>query len=236
MLLEICANSYESAINAQIAGAHRIEICSELSVGGITPSVGLLEKISKEILIPVHVLIRPRSGNFCYSESEFEQMKTDILICKKLGFQGIVSGVLTKNHEIEIDIEKTKQLIDLSKPLKFTFHRAFDLTVNPKKAVQILQNLGVDRILTSGTKEKASDGIDLLIELKKITQNKLIILPASGINKDNVTLFKNAGFEEIHTSASKIIPTEKNIFFDKTTQTVSDIETIKKILKLINNV
>lgn len=193
----------------------------------------MLEKISKEISIPVHVLIRPRSGDFCYSESEFEQMKTDILNCKKLGFQGIVSGVLTKNHEI--DIEKTKQLIDLSKPLKFTFHRAFDVVTNPKKAVQTLQDLGVERILTSGTKEKASDGIDLLIELKKITQNKLIILPGSGINKDNVTLFKNAGFEEIHTSASKIIPTEKNIFFDKTIQTVSDIETIKTILKSINN-
>ncbi|PQJ74680.1 copper homeostasis protein CutC [Polaribacter gangjinensis] len=233
MILEICANSYESAINAQIAGAHRIEICSELSVGGITPSVGLLEKISKEISIPVHVLIRPRSGNFCYSNSEFEQMKTDILLCKKLGFQGIVSGVLTKNHEI--DIEKTKQLISLSKPLKFTFHRAFDVVVNPKKTVQILQDLGVDRILTSGTKEKASDGIDLLIELKKITENKLIILPGSGINKDNVTLFKNAGFEEIHTSASKIITDKKSIFFDKTTQTVSDIETIKTILKSINN-
>lgn len=233
MILEICANSYESAINAQIAGAHRIEICSELSVGGITPSVGLLEKISKEISIPVHVLIRPRSGNFCYSNSEFEQMKTDILLCKKLGFQGIVSGVLTKNHEI--DIEKTKQLISLSKPLKFTFHRAFDVVVNPKKAVQILQDLGVDRILTSGTKEKASDGIDLLIELKKITEKKLIILPGSGINKDNVTLFKNAGFEEIHTSASKIITDKKSIFFDKTTQTVSDIETIKTILKSINN-
>ena len=234
MILEICANSYESAVNAQIAGAHRIEICSELSVGGITPSYGLLQKIAEKISIPVHVLIRPRSGNFCYTISEFEQMKTDILLSKKMGFQGIVSGILTKNNEI--DIEKTKQLIALSKPLSFTFHRAFDVVKDPKKAVLSLQDLGVDRILTSGTKEKASKGIDLLIELKKITENKLIILPASGINKYNVSLFKNEGFEEIHTSASKIITHEKSVFFDKTTQTVSDIETIKTILKSINNV
>ncbi len=233
MLLEICANSYESAINAQKAGAHRIEICSELSVGGITPSYGLLQKIAENITIPVHVLIRPRSGNFCYSNSEFEQMKTDILICKKLGFQGIVAGVLTENHEI--DVEKTKQLIALSKPLSFTFHRAFDVVTNPKKVVQILQNLGVDRILTSGAKEKAEDGIDLLIELKKMTEHKLIILPGSGINKDNVALFKNAGFKEIHTSASKIFTNKKSIFSDKTMQTISDIETIKMILKSIDN-
>ena len=233
MKLEICANSYQSAINAQNAGAHRIEICSELSVGGITPSVGLLEKISQEISIPVHVLIRPRSGNFCYSNSEFEQMKTDILLCKKLGFQGIVAGVLTENHEI--DIEKTKQLIELSKPLSFTFHRAFDVVTNPKKALATLLDLKVDRILTSGTKEKAVDGIELLIELKKIAAQKLIILPGSGINKDNVKLFKNAGFEEIHASASKIIPSEKNLFFDKTIQTISDMNTIKMILKSIDN-
>jgi copper homeostasis protein len=234
MKLEICANSYESAINAQIAGAHRIEICSELSLGGITPSYGLLKKISKEISIPVHVLIRPRSGDFCYAESEFQQMKTDILRCKKLGFQGIVAGVLTKKNQI--DIEKTKQLIALSKPLSFTFHRAFDIVSNPKKALKTLLDLGVDRILTSGTKEKAAEGIELLKALKKIANKKVIILPGSGINKDNVVLFKNAGFEEIHTSASKIITDERNPFFDKTTQTISDINTIKMILKSINNV
>jgi len=138
MILEICANSYESAVNAQIAGAHRIEICSELSVGGITPSYGLLQKIAEKISIPVHVLIRPRSGNFCYTISEFEQMKTDILLSKKMGFQGIVSGILTKNNEI--DIEKTKQLIALSKPLSFTFHRAFDVVKDPKKQFSFYKN------------------------------------------------------------------------------------------------
>ena len=174
MKLEICANSYQSAKNAQIAGADRIELCSELSVGGITPSYGLLKKVSEEITISVNVLIRPRSGNFCYSDTEFEQIKLDIELCKKLSFNGIVSGVL--NNDNSIDTKRTKELVELSKPLSFTFHRAFDCVKNPKESLQELINLGVDRILTSGLQIKAIDGIKLLIELQEIAQNKLIIL------------------------------------------------------------
>lgn len=233
MKLEICANSYQSAINAQKAGAHRIELCSELSVGGITPSYGLLNKVSEEISIPVHVLIRPRSGDFCFSNDEFKIMKNNIKICKKLGFNGIVSGILNKYNAI--DIEKTQELIALSKPLSFTFHRAFDCVSNPNKAMQELMDLGVDRILTSGQKEKAIDGIELLKELKKITNPKVIILPGSGINSDNVAKFKKAGFKEVHTSASKIISEEKSDLFGNTMQTVSDINTIKELLKVIHN-
>lgn len=233
MKLEICANSYQSAINAQKAGADRIELCSELSVGGITPSYGLLKKISEKINIPVHVLIRPRSDDFCYSEDEFEQMTSDILICKKLGFSGIVSGVLHKDNSI--DINRTKALIELSKPLSFTFHRSFDCIANPKESLEQLINLKVDRILTSGLKEKAIDGIELLKKLQKKAKNKLIILPGSGINIQNVAIFKEAGFQEIHTSASKIISNEKSAFFGKSPQTVSDIYTIKEILKIIKN-
>lgn len=231
MLLEICANSYESAINAQKAGADRIEICSELTIGGITPSYGLLQKIAENISIPVHVLIRPRSGDFCYSDSEFDQMKTAILVCKKMGFQGIVSGIL--NLDNTINIVRTKELISISKPLSFTFHRAFDVVENPKKASEELIDLGVDRILTSGLKEKAIDGIHILIELQNMTKKKVIILPGGGINKENSIHFKNAGFKEIHTSASKKIGSKKNAFFNETTQTISDIHTIKEIIKII---
>lgn len=233
MKLEICANSYQSAINAQKAGANRIELCSELSVGGITPSYGLLKKVSEEITIPIHVLIRPRSGNFCYSDDEFEIMKSNINICKKLGFSGIVSGVL--NTDNSIDFLRTKELITLSKPLSFTFHRAFDGVSNPEKTLEILIEIGVDRILTSGLEEKAETGIEVLKKLQKIAQNKLIILPGSGINSKNVFLFKEAGFKEIHTSASKIIQIEKTTFFGTNFQTVSDISEIKEILKVIKN-
>ena len=231
MILEICANSYQSAMNAQKAGAHRIELCTELSVGGITPSFGLLKKVMAALTIPVHVLIRPRSGNFTYSDSEFKIMKEDIQQCKDLGCAGIVSGVLHANNTI--DIKRTKELIELSKPMSFTFHRAFDAVPKPKESLLKLINLGVDRLLTSGQKDKAEDGIELLIELQQIAQNKLIIMPGSGINQMNSSLFKNARLTEIHSSASREISENTHSYFGNTPQTVSDIDTIKNILDTI---
>jgi len=231
MILEICANSYQSAMNAEKAGAHRIELCSELSVGGVTPSYGLLKKVMHSISIPVLVLIRPRSGDFSYSNAEFEIMKENILQCKALGCAGIVSGVLHANNTI--DIKRTRELIELSKPMSFTYHRAFDEVSKPKESLLKLIEIGVDRLLSSGLQEKASDGIELLIELRKTAQNKLTILPGSGINLENCMLFKNAGFTEIHTSASREIKGNSYSYFGNTPQTVSDIETIKKILDTI---
>tara|TARA_B110001454_G_scaffold151058_1_gene140392 strand:+ start:6588 stop:7289 length:702 start_codon:yes stop_codon:yes gene_type:complete len=232
MILEICANSYQSAMNAQKAGAHRIELCTELSVGGITPSFGLLKKVLAALTIPVHVLIRPRSGNFTYSDSEFKIMKEDIQQCKDLGCAGIVSGVLHANNTI--DIERTKELIALSKPLSFTFHRAFDCVSNPKKALKELIALEIDRVLTSGLEEKAINGIALLKELKDIAKEQLIILPGSGINATNARTFKSNGFKEIHTSASKIIA-NSNLDLNSTEQTISDVTTITEILNIIKN-
>lgn len=228
MILEICANSYQSAVNAEIAGAHRIELCSEISVGGITPSLGLLKKVLQSLTIPVHVLIRPRSGNFHYSDKEFEIMKENIRLCKDLGCAGIVSGVLHEDNTI--DIKRTKELIELSKPMSFTFHRAFDIVSKPKEALLQLIALGVHRLLTSGQEEKAEDGIDLLLELQKLAKNKLTILPGSGINSENCIHFKNNGFTEIHSSASKIISNRTHSYFGNTPQIVSDINSIKNIL------
>ena len=231
MILEICANSYQSAVNANIAGAHRIELCSEISVGGTTPSYGLLKKVMTDIDIPVHVLIRPRSGNFTYSGKEFDIMKENIRLCKDLGCAGIVAGVLHEDNTI--DIKRTSELIELSKPMSFTFHRAFDVVSKPKEALLQLLNLGVDRLLTSGQQEKAEDSIDLLLELQKIAENKLTILPGSGINSENCIHFKNSGFSEIHSSASKIISKNIPSSTGESKQTVSDVETIKKILNAI---
>ena len=231
MILEICANSYQSAINAQVAGAHRIELCSELSVGGVTPSPGLLKKVMADIKIPVHVLIRPRGGNFLYTENEFEIMKETIRLCKDLHCAGIVSGVLHEDYTI--DKKRTLELIELAKPLSFTFHRAFDEVTYPREALLQLITLGADRLLTSGQEEKAEDGIDLLIELQKLARNKLTILPGSGINSVNCIHFKNSGFSEIHSSASKIISKNIPSSTGESKQTVSDVETIKKILNAI---
>ncbi len=233
MKLEICANSYQSALNAQKAGAHRIELCSELSVGGITPSYGLIKQVIDTLSIAVFVLIRPRSGNFTYSEEEFDIMKHDIQLCKNLGCAGIVSGVLNKDNTI--DIERTQELIELSKPLEFTFHRAFDCVENPQEALEQLINLGVERVLTSGLEASAEKGLELLKQLKEHVNGRITILPGSGINLQNAKLFKDAGFLEIHLSASKVvINNSKSSMFDEI-QKESNIETIKIILKIIND-
>lgn len=232
MTLEICANSFQSAKNAQDAGAHRIELCSELSVGGITPSYGLINKVVEELHIETFVLIRPRNGNFTYSKEEFEIIKQDIQICKNLGCAGIVSGVL--NEDNTLDEGRTKELIELSKPLTFTFHRAFDCVPNPIKTLEQLINLGVDRILTSGQEPSAEKGLELLLKLKTIAAEKISILPGGGITPKNALLFKEAGFTEIHASASLVILNENKCdYFGETAQTISSLETITDILKVI---
>lgn len=231
MLLEICANSYQSALNAQLAGAHRIELCSELSVGGITPSHGLIEQVISELNIETFVLIRPRNGNFNYNSTEFEVMKRDIEYCKAVGCDGIVSGVLNSDHSLDHD--RTQELIALAKPLSFTFHRAFDLVPEPLQTLDQLIKLGVDRILTSGQQSRAIDGLDLLIELDKKAKDQLIILPGSGIKAENLSNFKSKGFKEIHTSASEVVTNKQSGLFD-TQLTVSSTKNIKAILNKIH--
>lgn len=239
MLVEICATSVQSAVNAGKGGAGRIELCSELTVGGITPSYGLLKEVLKNCPLPVFVLVRPRGGDFVYSDEEFEVMKSDIEICKELGCAGIVSGVL--NADDSIDLIRTKELVELAKSLEFTFHRAFDLTNEPMKSLKELIEMGVGRILTSGQKASAEKGLDLLIQLRESAQNKLSILPGGGINPGNVHLFRENGFEEIHASASSLykeypkpkISMNSEKFFDETKVFVSGLEGIKELVKLI---
>jgi copper homeostasis protein len=241
MILEICASNYQSAINAQNAGAHRIELCSELAVGGITPSVGLITQVLKDLTIPVFVLIRPRSGNFTYSEADFEIMKQDIKICKKLGCQGIVSGIL--NLDNTVNVMRTRELIALSKPMAFTFHRAFDWTPNPFEALHTLMELKVDRILTSGQSTSAKNGILILNQLKKMAEGKLIILPGSGINSNTILTFKEAGFTEAHCSAVLLpqvettapIPMNTPKFLNDGQEMASNTEMITAMLQLLND-
>ncbi|MEZ4874450.1 MAG: copper homeostasis protein CutC [Flavobacteriaceae bacterium] len=204
MIVEICANSFESALAAQKAEAHRIELCMELSVGGITPSFGLLEKVLSELTIPVYVLIRPRAGNFTYSKAEVDVMLKDIQQCAIMGAKGIVSGALTIGNEV--DTHTTKQLLQASKGMDFTFHRAFDWCLDPKEALNVLERLGIKRILTSGQKTTALEGIVLLKELKS-SSNSIEIMPGGGIHSGNVVAFKEAGFNEIHCSASEKVQT-----------------------------
>jgi copper homeostasis protein len=230
MFLEICANSYQSAINAQEAGAHRVELCQELSVGGITPSYGLIKQVIAHLKIPVFVLIRPRSGDFNYSDAEFEIIKKDIEISKELGCKGIVSGILHKDRTI--DVERTKVLVERSKPLDFTFHRAFDEVVNPLEALDQLIDLGVNRILSSGQQPTAEEGLELLKQLHFNAKGRLAIMAGAGINASNAQKFKTIGLKEIHASASKKIARQYQSMFENA-QMVSCVDIIKSILKAI---
>ena len=239
MLLEVCVNSYESALNAQKGGADRIELCSELFLGGITPSFGLIQKVKDTIQIPVHVLIRPRSGNFTYNTSDFEVIKQDIIQCKKMGCEGVVCGMLLANHTI--DTQRIGELVAIAAPMTFTFHRAFDWVVNPEEALMQLGALKVDRILTSGQQKKAETGIELLKKLLKLADDKIIVMPGSGIQKNNILKFKEAGFKEIHFSASSkrksqtssSLPMISSSSFDESELTFSDVKKIKIIRELV---
>ncbi len=239
MLVEVCANSLQSALNAEKAGADRIELCSELAVGGITPSYGLLKSVSKQISIPVNVLIRPRSGDFTYSNAEFEIMKKNISLCDDMGFNGIVSGVLHK--DATLDNDRTKALVEASNQLQFTFHRAFDWVQHPKKVLEQLENLGVNTILTSGQKSSAAKGIDLLGDL--LQQNsKCIIMPGGGIRVDTIVQFKAKGFKAVHLSGLKFISTMDDLpkvsmnsasFLRDDAIATSDVETIRAIVQAV---
>lgn len=200
MLVEVCANSVESAINAERAGADRIELCSELAVGGITPSYGLLKTVKERISIPIHVLMRPRSGDFTYSDAEYKVMLEDIALCRQMGVAGIVSGVL--HTDFTLDIARTAALMEAAQGMKFTFHRAFDWVKNPKQTMETLAELKVDYVLTSGQGKSALEGMDLLRDLKRLFPN-VAVMPGSGINEVNVRSFLEAGFEAIHLSGTK---------------------------------
>ena len=196
MIIEVCAESYEYAMKAEKAGADRIELCKDLHLEGLTPDYKSAKRTIDTLNIPVFVLIRPRKGDFMYSDEEFELMKQDILKFKEMGCKGIVSGVL--NDDNSIDIKRTKKLVELSRPLEFTFHRAFDVVSDPLEEIENLIRLGVNRILTSGQKEKAIDGLVLLKQLKRISNNRILIMPGSGISKNNLKDFEL--FNEVHGS------------------------------------
>jgi len=198
MLIEVCANSLQSAINAQTAGADRIELCAELGVGGITPSFGLVKLVREHLSIPIHVLIRPRSGHFTYSEAEFKVMLANIDQYKAMGVDGIVAGVLTKEHGL--DVKRTEELVKRSDSLHFCFHRAFDWLKDPYQALYRLEEIGVDTVLTSGQQNKALEGLPKLRLWQGST--KMTIMAGGGILPGNVKEFKESGLRALHLSGT----------------------------------
>ena len=231
MIVEICANSFESALAAEKGGAHRIELCTQLAFGGLTPSHQLIKKVIAELNIPVHVLIRPRKGNFCYTEFELNKMISTINFCKNTGCQGVVSGVLTSGNRI--NISATKRLISAAKGMDFTFHRAFDCTENAIESLEQLIDLKIKRVLSSGQKQTAYNGLSLLKEMNKLSNGKIEIMPGSGINLENALCFKDQGFSSIHLSATLQKKENSTSFFEGGTESVSDLKTIKQIIELV---
>lgn len=198
--LEICVYSFESAMNAQQAGADRVELCAGLPEGGTTPSYGMIRKVCSELMIPVHIIIRPRGGDFCYSPDEIEIMCDDILCAKKLGASGVVVGVLDRFGNV--DLAGMSKLIKASEGMSVTFHRAFDMCADPFAALEEIISLGCDRILTSGQANNAILGVELLSQLVKEAGERIIIMPGCGINQENINDIVHAtNAAEYHFSA-----------------------------------
>ncbi|MFT5366793.1 MAG: copper homeostasis protein [Candidatus Latescibacterota bacterium] len=218
ILCEICVESLDGALAAQEAGAHRIELCSSLSEGGLTPSAGLIQHARKNIQLPIHIMIRPRRGDFCYSPAEFDTMKNDIAFAKEQGANGIVFGILTSNGTI--DTQRTQALIEAARPLNPTFHRAFDLTRDPFEALETLIDLGIDRILTSGGTPSVDQGIETIQKLVEQSQNRIPIMPGGGIHEKNVaSMIQKTNAKEIHFSGR--IQTESPMQFRNETMAFS---------------
>lgn len=183
IIIEVCAQSVESALAAQEGGADCVELCANLAEGGTTPSMGTLAVARQKVKIPIRVLLRPRGGDFLYSDIEYEVMKQDIDIVKKIGVDGIVIGILKTDGQI--DITRCRDLINEARPLSVTFHRAFDMTADPFRALKDIAALGCDRILTSGQERDALTGSPLLAELVKRAGNRIAIMPGAGIDDVN---------------------------------------------------
>ncbi|XP_036592270.1 copper homeostasis protein cutC homolog isoform X1 [Trichosurus vulpecula] len=199
-LMEVCVDSVESAINAERGGAGRIELCSGLLEGGTTPSMGVLQVVKQCIQIPVFVMIRPRGGDFLYSDREVEVMKADIRLAKLYGADGLVFGALTEDGRV--DSELCMALLSTCRPLPVTFHRAFDMVQDPVVALETLLTLGFERVLTSGCDSSALEGLPVIKQLVEQAKGKIVVMPGGGITERNLQrILEGSGATEFHCSA-----------------------------------
>jgi copper homeostasis protein len=205
--LEVCVDSLESAIDAQIAGADRIELCGNLCEGGTTPSYGTIVSVRNNLNIDLYVIIRPRGSDFLYTDPEFDIMRRDIDACGEAGANGVVLGLLTQDGSI--DIERTSKLIEYSRPMKVTFHRAFDMCKDPVKGLEDIILTGAERVLTSGQEYDISEGSVLIGRLVKQADNRINVMPGGGINESNIlNIARITGAVEFHLAGRKIINSE----------------------------
>jgi copper homeostasis protein len=204
IVVEVCVDSVASAVAAERGGAARVELCSDLLEGGITPSAGLIATVRSRISIGLLPIIRPRPGDFCYSEQEMEIMGRDIETAKELGADGVVVGIL--DPEGKVDVERTRQLVELAKPLSVTFHRAFDMSSDIFGALESVCQTGAKRILTSGGEQTCFEGIDVIAALVKSARGRVAVMAGGGIgHKDAPTIVERTGVREIHVGLSSSV-------------------------------
>lgn len=204
IVLEVCVDSIEGALAGQAGGADRVELCAALGEGGLTPSAATLELARRHLTIGLHVLIRPRGGDFCYSDLEMAVMKRDIEIAKSLGADGIVLGAL--QPDATVDLDKTAALTACARPLPVTFHRAFDMTADPFAALGTLVELGVERLLTSGQEVTALAGAALIAALVQHAAGRITVMPGGGIGEQTIAHFvQNTGVREVHLSGRVLV-------------------------------
>ena len=236
---EVCSGTLQSAINAQEAGAQRVELCSALSLGGITPSYGFIEQARRRLRMDINVLIRPRQGDFLYESEEVAQMISDIQACAKLGVNGVVLGALDQYGSVDMDSCRAMVAVAKHLGLSVTFHRAIDRARDIFEALEDVIALGADRVLSSGGKATALEGVQVLEQMNLQAAGRIIILPGGGVNEWNVAeILKVSGAQEIHFSASEnydspmifrggISSEEKGDFI----RTESSVERIKAIME-----
>lgn len=198
-IIEIATSDFTTTQSAVEGGADRIELCANLAEGGTTPPYGIIKQCRKAFNVDIYPIIRPRGGDFLYTDDEFNIMIEDIKVCKKLNCDGIVIGLL--NSDGSIDTKRTSYLVDIAYPKGVTFHRAFDRCKDPFEALEQLIEIGCERILTSGQQPSVVDGVDLVTELNKIAADRTIIMPGSGVRKENIKMLaEKTGCTEFHSS------------------------------------
>jgi copper homeostasis protein len=243
--LEICVDSVQSAIAAQEAGASRVELCANLAEGGTTPGLGTIVSARENIDIGLNVLIRPRAGDFLYTDLEFDIIRKDLDICGEHGADGIVIGLLRADGTI--DLERTARLVEMAHPMSVTFHRAFDMCRDPEEGLNDIIASGANRLLTSGQKNIAMDGLEVLKKLVVQAGQRIIIMPGSGISESNIEVIaERTGASEFHLSARKVIDSLMTFRkdgitmgnapgYNEYTGKIADQEKIKKIIRILQN-
>jgi len=244
IVIEIGAYNIESALIAQRYGADRVELCSGFAEGGLTPGPGMIKLARKLLSIELYIMIRPREGDFLYTDHEFETMIEDVIFAKNAGADGIVTGLLLANGNV--DEKRTRMLVEIAHPMRVTFHRAYDMTNNPYKALETIISTGTTRILTSGQKPDAIQGAGLIVKINEQAAGRIKIMAGCGIKDYNVSeIIKNSGVKEVHLSAkgytnSKMTFRQPDLFMgtpesDEYMNLLTDGEMIARIVEILKN-